>query len=167
MTMSQALVPEFKQEMILTRRCLERIPDQKLAWQPHEKSMTLGGLATHMVNLLSWAALSLEQDEFDMAADRPKPEELDSTDKALGAFDHQVAAACAALEKATDEQFMSTWTLKSGDQTIFAMPKMAVLRSFVMNHMVHHRAQLGVYLRLNDVSVPSVYGPSADENPFG
>jgi len=165
--MSQALVPEFKQEMSLTRRCLERIPFDKLKWQPHKKSMTLGGLATHMVNLLSWTGIMLDQDVFDIAAQQPAPEEVEKVDQALSIFDDQVAAACAALEKATDEQFMTTWTLKSGDQTIFAMPKIAVLRSFVMSHMVHHRAQLGVYLRLNDVPVPSVYGPSADENPFG
>jgi uncharacterized damage-inducible protein DinB len=167
MSMAQALLAEFKQEMSTTRRCLERMPNDKLDWQPHKKSMTLGGLASHLVHLPTWTSFTLDKDGLDIAGDQPSPEPISSTTMALDVFDKNVDAAGAVLEKATDDQFTAGWTLKSGGQTIFTMPKLAVLRSFVLNHMVHHRAQLGVYLRLNDLSVPSVYGPSADENPFG
>ncbi len=169
MSLSQALLPEFDQEMGSTRKTLERVPEDKFDWKPHEKSTTMGGLATHIANLPSWAGRSLKQDEFDLAPPGQPPmriEPASSREALLATFDQNVAEARAVIAGASDEYFMKPWTLLQGGKTIFTLPRVAVLRSFVMNHMIHHRAQLGVYLRLNDVPVPSVYGPSADESPF-
>ena len=166
MALSEALLPEFDVEMANTRKTLERVPDDKLGWKPHEKSGTMAWLAGHLANLPSWIGITLERDSFDMAPPEgqpPPPPQPTSTAEILETFDKNVAAARAAIAGASDEAFFKPWSLLSGGNTIFTMPKTAVLRSFVMNHSIHHRAQLGVYLRLNDVAVPSIYGPSADE----
>ena len=166
MSIAAALLPEFDQETAVTRKTLERIPEGKFDWRPHDKSMTLEGLATHLSNLPSWTALTIKQDSFDMAPKDGEPfrvEPVTSVKEALEAFDKNVADARAALADASDEDLMGSWSLLAGGDTVFTMPKVAVLRSFVMNHMIHHRAQLGMYLRLNDVAVPAMYGPSADE----
>ena len=166
MGLSQALLPEFDREMPNTRKSIERIPEDKLDWKPHEKSWSMGGLATHLANLPSWAVLAISQDAFDMAPPGAPPAKLpqaNSVTEALERFDKNVAAARAAIEGASDEHLFKRWSLLSGGNTIMTMPRIAVIRGFVMNHMIHHRAQLGVYLRLNDVPVPSIYGPSADE----
>jgi uncharacterized damage-inducible protein DinB len=166
MGLSESLLPEFDQEMANTRKTLERVPEDKLGWKPHEKSMTMGGLATHLSNIPIWAAHAINEDSLDIAPPGEPPyhiQEVASRQEALDAFDQNVAAAREALAGASDEHLLNPWTLLSGGNTIFALPRIAVLRSFVMNHNVHHRAQLGVYLRLNDVPVPSIYGPSADE----
>ncbi|PYS89520.1 MAG: damage-inducible protein DinB [Acidobacteria bacterium] len=169
MALSDALLPEFDQEMANTRRTLERVPEDKLDWRPHEKSTTLGGLTTHLSNLPSWASFALDRDSLDIAPVGEPPlrlEQIKSVSEALEMFDQNVVAARAAIAGASDEQLQQTWTLLHGGRTVFALPRAAVLRTVVMNHIIHHRAQLGVYLRLNDVPVPSLYGPSADEGGF-
>jgi uncharacterized damage-inducible protein DinB len=166
MSLSQALLPEFDQEMENTRKTLERVPEDKFDWKPHEKSTALGGLATHLANLPSWAALAINQSEFDMAPPGQGPikvPQATSRQEVLDAFEHNRAAAREAIAAVSDEHLMGSWSLLSDGNTLMTLPRIAVLRSFVMNHMIHHRAQLGVYLRLLDVPVPSIYGPSADE----
>ena len=168
MAISKSLLPEFDNEMANTRKTLERVPDDKFAWKPHEKSFPMGGLATHLANLPSWGSLILNSDSFDVApgGNPVKTPELNSTSAVLKQFDENTAATRAAIEAASDEDLFRTWTLQSNGKGLMTLPKIAVLRGFVMNHMIHHRAQLGVYLRLNDIPVPSIYGPSADESSF-
>ncbi len=166
MRLAATLLPEFDHEMANTRKCIERVPENKLDWKPHDKSMSLVELATHLANLLSWTTLMIEQDSFDMAPpgeDPPRVDPVDSLESALALFDKNVAAARAAIEGASDELLLAPWTLLMGGNEVFKMPRVAVFRSMIMNHMIHHRAQLGVYLRLNNVAVPAMYGPSADE----
>ena len=165
MAMSDALLPEFDHEMANTRKTLERIPEDKFDWKPHEKSTTLRGLATHLSNLVSWAVHVVEKDELDAApGGQPlRPKRVESVQEALETFDKNVAAARAAISGASDEHLMKPWTLLAGGRTIFTQPRAGVLRGMIMNHTIHHRAQLAVYLRLNDVPVPALYGPSADE----
>jgi uncharacterized damage-inducible protein DinB len=165
MAINQALLPEFDHEMENTRKTLERVPNDKFDWKPHEKSSTMGGLATHLATLPTWALHSINLDELDIAPGGVpvRTEPLNTQAEVLAAFDKNVAAARAAIAGAPDEQLFGPWTLLANGKTIMTLPKVAVLRSFVMNHLIHHRAQLGVYLRLNDIPVPSIYGPSADE----
>jgi uncharacterized damage-inducible protein DinB len=162
------MLPEFDHEMANTRKTLERIPEDKLDWKPHEKSTTMRGLATHLSNLVSWAGLVIEKDQFDAAPEgkplRTKP--VESVQETLETFDRNVAAARAAIQSASDEHLTKPWTLLAGGRTIFTQPRAGVLRGMIMNHTIHHRAQLSVYLRLNDVPVPALYGPSADEGAF-
>jgi len=166
MAISQALLPEFDQEFANTRKMLERVPDDKLAWKPHQKSMSMGDLATHIAEVPGWMGVTIQQDTFDIAPpggptyQRPH---LNSRKEILELFDKSVPVARAALANASDADLMKPWALLKAGQTIFTMPKAAVVRSFLMNHNIHHRAQLGVYLRLNDIPVPGMYGPSADE----
>ena len=162
MPMVDALLPEFDHEMTITRKLLERVPDDRLSWKPHQKSMSLGGLATHVSNLPWWGQVTLNEPEFDVASTGNQPEST-SRAQVLQTFDRNVAATRAALTGKSDAELMAPWALKRADQTIFSMPKAAVWRSFMISHIVHHRGQLSVYLRLLDVPVPSIYGPSADE----
>ena len=167
--MSQALLPEFDHEMANTRKALEHVPEDKFAWKPHEKSMTMGRLATHVAELAGWVPATLESESFDFAppgAPPFQPKTAGSRAELLEMFDTSVAAARAAIGGASDSQLMVPWTLLGGGKTIFCMPRIAVLRSMVMNHMIHHRGQLTMYLRLLDVPVPGLYGPSADEQKF-
>ncbi|HSS77430.1 MAG TPA: DinB family protein [Thermoanaerobaculia bacterium] len=162
MSISATFLPEFDMEMANTRRTLERVPTDKFSWQPHSKSFTMGKLATHLATLPTWTGVTLTTSELDLAVpfDQPKPA---TTEELLAVFDKSVAGARAILAAATDDVFFQTWTLKNGEHVIFAMPKVAVLRGFVLNHLVHHRGQMTVYLRLNEIPVPALYGPSADE----
>jgi uncharacterized damage-inducible protein DinB len=162
MGLSQALLPEFDQEMANTRKTLERVPDDKLGWKPHAKSGTMGWLANHVATLPRLAVFAIEQDSVDVAT-VPRPSPANSRQELLGTFDKQMAAARAAIAGASDERLLQPWSLLFSGRTIFTLPRTAVLRSFFMNHCIHHRAQLGVYLRLNDIPVPAIYGPSADE----
>ena len=170
MAIAEALLPEFDQEAAGVRRTLERVPADKFEWRPHEKSMTMIGLAGHIANLPQWARLTMEADELDTAPGgepmTPPPAPA-SVDELVATFDRHAAAARAALAAASDADFMKPWSLLRNGTVLMTLPKAAVIRSFVMNHLVHHRAQLGVYLRMNDVPVPSIYGPSADEAPPG
>lgn len=169
MAISAALLPEFDYEMASTRKTLERVPDGKSDWKPHEKSMAMGVLANHLSNIPTWTVYTIAQDSLDLEPEgnpMPPVKEAESQAERLSMFDENVAKARAAIEGASDEELFKPWSLLTNGNTILTMPKAAVLRSFVMNHLIHHRAQLGVYLRLNDIPVPSIYGPSADENPF-
>ncbi|HYO12172.1 MAG TPA: DinB family protein [Thermoanaerobaculia bacterium] len=169
MALSEALLPEFDQEMATTRKVLERIPEDRLGWKPHPKSPTLGWLATHLTVLPYWMVVTIEQDSLDAApagGGSPLAQEATSRQEVLDLFDKNVAAARAALEGVSDEHLGKPWTLLAGGRTVFTLPRVATLRSFVISHMIHHRAQLGLYLRLNDVPVPAIYGPSADEAAF-
>jgi uncharacterized damage-inducible protein DinB len=166
MKLSDSILPEFDHEMANTRKTLERVPDDKLDWKPHEKSMTMRALTTHLATLPHWAMFTIKEDSMDLApADAPprRTTPVNSTQEALETFDKSIAAAREAISGASNEQLLGPWSLLNGGQTVFTLPRIAVLRSFVMNHNIHHRAQLGVYLRLNDIAVPSIYGPSADE----
>ncbi len=167
MPISAALLPEFDHGMANLRRTLERVPDSTFDWKPHEKSLSMGDLVSHLSNLPSWTAITIEQDSIDMAppdgSEPPRTKPVTSTAEAVESFNANVTTGRATIEGASDEKLMETWSLLNGGETIFAMPKVAVLRSFIMNHMIHHRAQLTVYLRMNDVPVPALYGPSADE----
>ncbi len=166
MSIAQSLLPEFDQEVATARRVLERVPGDKLAWKPHEKSMTMGRLASHVAELPQWATQTFKADVLDLEPPEGETWEaanLDSVPAILELFDTSVAAARDAIASASDGEYMKAWTLARGGEEILTMPKVAVVRSFVMNHLIHHRAQLGVFLRLNDVAVPQTYGPTADE----
>jgi uncharacterized damage-inducible protein DinB len=164
MPIADVLLPEFDHEIATTRKLLERVPNDKFDWKPHDKSMSLGQLATHVATLPSWGQMTMGQSEFDLSSpvDRPEPK---NQSELLAAFDTITAQTRAAIAGKADAEFMAPWTLKHTGKTVFTMPKAAVLRSFVLNHLIHHRGQLSVYLRLNDVPLPSIYGPSADERP--
>jgi uncharacterized damage-inducible protein DinB len=164
MTIAELLLPEVEQEMATTRRVLERVPDDKLAWKPHDRSWSMGDLASHLVNSIKWADMTMNQAEFDLGS--VALEQLNQAAKSraelLAWFDANAAAARQALGR-SDADYAVPWTLKQGAQEFFTMPRYTCIRSFLLNHLVHHRAQLGVYLRLNDIPVPAIYGPSADE----
>jgi len=167
MSLAQLLLPEFDAEMASTRRLLECVPDGKTTWQPHEKSMTLGRLATHVADLAGRATAVVAQDEWDP---RPpggganvQPRVLDSRAQLLELFDEGSRKAREALARATDADFARSWTMKREGKQVYTGPKLDAYRRIAMNHLVHHRAQLGVYLRLNGVGIPGMYGPSADD----
>jgi uncharacterized damage-inducible protein DinB len=164
MTIAELLLPEVDQEMATTRRVLERVPDAKLGWKPHDKSWSMGALASHIVNLLKWTDVTMHATEFDLARVPPDQANPQAASRAqlLEWFDANAAATRAALAK-SDADYFVPWSLKQGGQVLFTMPRYACIRSFFLNHVVHHRAQLAVYLRLNDIAVPAMYGPSADE----
>jgi uncharacterized damage-inducible protein DinB len=164
MTIAELLQPEFDQEMTATRRVLERVPEDKFAWKPHAKSFSMGALASHIVNMLLWTVDTMDKTEFDL--DSVTPEEMNKAAKTraelLAWFDANAPKARASLAK-SDADYQVPWTLKKGSQVFFTLPRYTCVRSFCLNHIVHHRAQLTVYLRENDVPVPGLYGPSADE----
>ena len=160
---ASALIAEMQQEAGVTRTCLERVPADKFDWKPHEKSMTFGALASHIAEMFGWTPPTMEKAELDFAQMDYKPFEPKTNEELLKFFDKNVAEAIETLKNSSDERFMETWTMKNGEKTYFTLPKIAVMRGFVMSHIIHHRGQLSVYLRLNDIAVPSIYGPSADE----
>ncbi len=162
MSIAESVIQEFMHESTTTRKLLQRLPDN-LSWQPHQKSMSLGRLATHVAELPHWASLIAGQDEFEMGATDHKPSALDSRRAILEAFERNLAGFSEVLQGKSDEDLTRTWTFRSGGQVIVQLPRVAALRSFVLNHLVHHRGQLSVYLRLNNVPLPGIYGPSADE----
>ena len=169
MPLSAALLPEFDQEMASTRKALERVPENRFGWKPHEKSGAMGWLAAHIAHLPGWLVMTMKQDSLDLAPGgvqvQPPPPPKDSKEL-LAAFDKNVKEARAALAAASDAELMKPWSLLNNGTVMMTLPKAAVVRSFVMNHLIHHRAQLGVYLRLNNIAVPAIYGPSADESAF-
>jgi uncharacterized damage-inducible protein DinB len=162
MAIKDGLLADFDHEMGTTRKLLERLPDDRLVWKPHVKSMSLGGLATHLGNIPHWAGTILNETSFDLAAAPPLLQEKTSRADILAAFDQVCAQTRAWMDK-TDAEYVSPWTLKRSGQEVFTVPRVAAFRSFVLHHIIHHRGQLSVYLRLNDVPVPAMYGPSADE----
>jgi uncharacterized damage-inducible protein DinB len=165
MAIRDGLLNEWDYEMASTRKTLERVPGDKFGWKPHEKSGTMIWLAGHLANIPGWTKFTMECDSLDIGGNMQPPPAPESVKQLLESFDKNMAAGRAALAAAADEQMFQTWTLRNGPQVIFALPRVAVIRSMVMNHMIHHRGQLTVYLRLNGVPVPALYGPSADEQP--
>ena len=166
MPFSQTLLPEFEEEMKNTRKLLECVPDGKLDYQPHAKSMTLGRLASHVAEVPGWVKFTLEQEVLDLPADAHSQPAASRADL-LQIFDRGVAEARTKLAAATDADWQKTWTLQVGGKPVMSMPRSVLMRSMIMNHLIHHRAQLGVYLRLNEVAIPGMYGPSADEPRLG
>ena len=162
MPLTDALLPEFDHEMTVTRKLLERVPEGQFAWRPHAKSMSLGELSQHVANLPMWGTMTLTRSEIDVAEQGRLPAATGRTEL-LTTFDRHVKEARAALVDKSDGELMAAWALKREGQTIFEMPRAAVWRSFVLSHLIHHRGQLSVYLRMQDVPLPSIYGPSADE----
>jgi uncharacterized damage-inducible protein DinB len=166
MSLSETLLLEFDAEMASTRRTLERIPEDKLTWKPHEKSMLLGRLAGHLAELPGFGVAILTTDKLDFSTSRPadfKPLVAESQKHVLEIFDKKVAEVRPAIAKTSDAQWGENWTLSMGEKKIFSGTRYSAARRMLMNHIIHHRAQLGVYLRLSGVPVPSIYGPSADE----
>ena len=157
-----SLLPEFDREMSITRTVLERVPDDRFAWKPHAKSYALGQLAQHLATIPWWGTMTLSEAGIDLA-EFPPPAPLPTRAGVLALFEKNVASTRAALVGKSDAELKTQWVLTREGHVIFSMPKHAVWRSFVISHIIHHRAQLGVYLRLLDIPVPSTYGPSADE----
>jgi len=153
MSISQALLPEFDQEMANTRKLLERVPDGKNDYKPHEKSMALGRLASHVAEMPGWGKTTLETELLELQPGM-KPFIAGSSKELLETFDKNVADARKAIETASDADWMKAWTMKFGGKEVMSLPRVAVMRGVVINHMIHHRAQLGVYLRLNDIEIP-------------
>jgi uncharacterized damage-inducible protein DinB len=168
MAMRDTFLPEFDYEMATTRKVLERVPEDKVTWKPHTSSMEMGRLAGHIAEMAGFAAATFQSDSFDFAppgAPRTQPTVMTSRKQLLELFDKNVASAKTAIGKASDDDLQKTWTLLNGGTTIFSMPRIQVMRSMILNHVIHHRGQLSVYLRINQVPVPSIYGPSGDEGP--
>ena len=163
MAIKDGLLAEYDHEMATTRKLLERLPDDTLTWKPHVKSMSLGGLATHLGNIPYWAHAILNQMFFDLATAPPNLlEAMSSRVEILAGFDESTTKARAWMDK-SDPEYLAMWALKRGGHEMFSMPRVAAFRTFILYHLVHHRGQLSVYLRLNDIPVPAIYGPSADE----
>ena len=166
MDWKQDLLAEFDQEFANTRKVLERVPEEKFAWRPHAKSMSIGEIAAHLATIPAWAAFTVRASSYDVAPVGGEPYRdpvLASRAAVLDLFDRNVAEARSVLGDLTEADMDAPWSLLGGGQTYFTMPKRIVLRNFIYSHNVHHRAQLGVFLRLNDVPIPGVYGPTADE----
>jgi uncharacterized damage-inducible protein DinB len=162
MALKDGLLAEYDHEIATTRKLLERLPDDKLSWKPHEKSMSLGGLATHLGNIPSWGTTILNDAFFDLAGSPPNLDARTSSGSILAFFDDSTKRTRAAMDK-PDPDYLSMWALKRGGQEMFSMPRLNAFRTFVLYHLVHHRGQLSVYLRLNNIPVPAIYGPTADE----
>ncbi len=169
MSLSASLLPSFDQVIAGTRQLLETIPDDRLDWKPHAKSYTIGELGSHLANLPSWTVPTIEQDALDVAPDgggAPTMAAFDSVAGMVAALDESAAAARTAIEAASDETLMGNWTLLLAGEAKFTAPRIGVLRSFIVEHMIHHRGQLTVYLRLLDVPVKPTFGPTADFPDF-
>lgn len=161
-SLKQLALGDLAHELETTRRVLERVPELHLDWKPHAKSFSLGQLATHLTQIPYWVTITLTQDELDAAA-APRIEPPATVEELMRRFDENAAGARESLANADESTFGQNWTLRAGDHVILTMPRLAVLRSFCISHMIHHRGQMSVYLRLLDVPVPSIYGPTADE----
>ena len=166
MKICDAILPEYDQEVATTRKCLARIPDGKFSYKPHPKSFEMGALAVHIATMLDWGVLTMQTDSFDYAPLGGEPyvaPKAATNAELLAMYDKASAAFREALAGAENEAMMKPWSLMAGGQTMFTMPKAAVIRGMILNHIVHHRGQLSVYLRMCDIPVPAIYGPSADE----
>jgi len=162
MAIKDGLLAEFDHETGTTRKLIERVPDDRLEWKPHDKSMTFAALGSHISQLPRWGEAILNLRQVDLSTTAPTTAPASSRAEMLTLFDQSVSAVRALLDK-TDAELAAYWTLRRGDQEIFTMPRATAFRTFVLYHLVHHRGQLSVYLRLNGIPVPSIYGPSADE----
>jgi uncharacterized damage-inducible protein DinB len=165
MAIKDALLPEYDHEIGATRRLFERVPETDFAWKPHEKSYSLGELSAHIANIPNWLGPTFDYTEFDAATlpDSARPTVPASRAELLQRFDDTARKGRARLDDQSDATMAAAWTFKNGGYEVFTMPRAAVVRSFIMNHMIHHRGQLTVYLRLRNVPLPSIYGPTADE----
>jgi len=164
MAIKDAFIAELKQESSMTKKMLEKVPLDKKDWKPHEKSMTLGRLATHVAENVHWISDIRHIDDFDFMKDYNfNPKTASSTDELMDIFQTNLDNAINDLSGMTDEDFAKNWTVRRGEQVMFSIPKKVSIRNWALNHMIHHRGQLSVYLRLLDVPVPGMYGPSADE----
>ena len=166
MSIGESLIPDFDHEMATTRRVLERVPENASAWKPHHKSMGMGELAVHIANIPRYGSAIFGGDELDFAGpDRARyaGPPFETTARLIEFYDDNVRTARAAILSAGDDAMRGKWSLRAGPKIIFSLPRKAVVRSFILSHSIHHRGQLSVYLRLKDVAVPSIYGPTADE----
>lgn len=163
MPMIEPMIQEFQYEMGSTRALLERLPDAAWDWKPHDKSMTLGELASHLVESVAWTLHVMEKDVFELDTQTWKPYRAACRAELLAAFDENAQIALAAMDGAPDAHLMKPWKMVIGGETAMEMPRAAILRTFLISHMIHHRGQLTVYARLRDVALPSIYGPTADE----
>lgn len=161
--LTDTLLLEFDREMGTTRRLLERVPGDRLGWKPHEKSMTLGRLASHLAEVAAWGSTIAGERSVNVEPDKYRPFESGAAEEILAIFDKNVAAARLAIASKCDAELMAPWTLMRNGHELFTIPKVAVIRSFLMSHLIHHRGQLCVYLLMNDVPLPAIYGPGADE----
>ncbi|MDT5060156.1 MAG: hypothetical protein QOH63_615 [Acidobacteriota bacterium] len=161
MKLIEPMIAELQHEATSTRKMLERVPQESLSWQPHEKSMTLGRLASHIAMLPGLFIAKLNQDELDRSELKPPP--ADSVAAILETFDQNIAGSFEVLKTQSEERLLASWRYRDGEKIIFEMPRVAVFRLIALNHLIHHRGQLSVYLRLLNVPLPSVYGPTADE----
>jgi uncharacterized damage-inducible protein DinB len=169
MPIKDILLPEFDMEMDNTRRTLERVPDDKFGWKPHEKSGTLAWMATHIATIPYWATVTMQRDSLDLAPPGGSnfvPSKPSNRKELLELFDKNRAEARAALAAGEDATYAQPWALLMGGRQLFSEPRSAVLRRMVFNHIIHHRGQLTMYLRLLNLPVPALYGPSADEQTF-
>lgn len=166
MPINKSIIAELKHESATTRKTLQRVPADMFGWQPHLKSMSLRRLASHLTDIHQWPVIMINETEFDFLKGGFQQGSYDTVEALLQDFDITLSKSIQVLESATDDTLDQPWTLRRGEHLIFSLPRKQVLRTMFMNHIIHHRGQLTVYLRLLDVSVPSIYGPSADENPF-
>jgi len=166
-TLAEPLLQEFREEAGITRRVLERVPAEKLSWKPHPKSMSLGALALHIATVPGALARIVSQDGFDVSQGNFNPPDAKNLEEILAAHEQSVIDAEKCLAEMTDDQARGNWRLTLHDKELFTKPRIGIARSIMLNHWIHHRGQLSVYLRLLEVPVPVIYGRSADENPFG
>ena len=164
MTIANQMLAELQQEGITTRKMLALVPVDKKDWKPHEKSMALGNLSRHVAEIYGWPKETVQDDVLDFSKMDHKPIEITSNEQLLALFDKCMAKAKEILENTPDEEMAKPWTMRNGETIFFTIPKAQVMRTWVLNHSVHHRAQLGVYLRLLDIPIPGCYGPTADES---
>jgi uncharacterized damage-inducible protein DinB len=167
MSIREEMLAEFRQELPATRKALERVPEDKLSWKPHEKSMSLGQLAMHIATLPGGIAFITSQDSFDVLTGNFAPPLPKDTAEIRSALEDSVQKVEAAFKDTSEDAARGSWHLMRGDRELFVQPRYKAWRSLMLNHWYHHRGQLTVYLRLLGVAVPSVYGPSADESAFG
>ncbi|MEM1203999.1 MAG: DinB family protein [Acidobacteriota bacterium] len=166
MSISQAFIGELEQEAHATRKLFAAVPDDKLGWRPHEKSMTLGKLCSHIALLPNWSKVMVEGDGLNFAEPMEPEPVAASSEELLAMFENAMETCRQCLEGKSDQDLMATWTMSRGDEVISQMPKVAVTRAWLCNHLYHHRGQLTVYLRMLDVPLPQVYGPTADDPSF-
>jgi uncharacterized damage-inducible protein DinB len=162
MSMIEVFVKELEQEAVATRKMLERVPNDKYDWRPHEKSMNIRSLATHVAELPSWISMGLNTTELDFATSPYNPPVINVTSDLLNLFEESLNSGIAGLKQAKEEDLLPTWTLRDGEQTLAVMTRSELIRHSI-SQIIHHRAQLGVYLRLLNIPIPASYGPSADE----
>lgn len=165
MSLNHSFIAELQQEAASTRKMLERVPVSKNDWKPHAKSMMLGRLAMHVAELPGWVTLIMSTDELDFTKFDYKPVMAETAEQLLAKHDDDVEQAVAILELSKDEDFDKMWTLRTGEHVHFTLPKKVAMRTYAMSHLYHHRGQMSVYLRLLDIAVPGVYGPTADDMP--